>query len=278
MIDALSLVAYAWGAVAALMFVLWIVHLAIRNAAVVDVGWTFGVPLASAVYAWRAETVGPRLGLLLAMTLVWGTRLGVYLLFTRVIGQPEEGRYRELRARWATGLTLKFFGFFQLQGAIDVLLSLPALLVALGPDRHLSAVEWAGFFVWALGMAGEVAADRQLDRFKSNPAHAGKVCMVGLWRFSRHPNYFFEWVVWVGYAVYALGAPFGWLALACPAAMLYFLLRVTGIPATEAHALKTRGEAYQRYQQTTSAFVPWFPRKMPVPRAGSGINGPMSES
>ena len=263
MTEALSLVGLAWGAVALWMLALWVVHLVIRNAAIVDVGWTFGIPLATAVYAWRAGNDGPRLGLLLVMTVVWGTRLGLYLLLTRVVGQPEEGRYVEIRRRWATSLPLKFFAFFQFQGAIDVLLSLPALTVALSPSQELSAVEIAGFVTWAVGVAGEVAADWQLHRFKADPANAGRVCTAGLWRHSRHPNYFFEWLVWVGFALYALGSPFGWLALACPALMLYFLFRVTGIPATEAQALRTRGEAYRRYQETTSAFVPWFSRTPP---------------
>ena len=261
MTEALSLVGSAWGAVALLMFVLWVVHLVIRNAAIVDAGWAFGIPLAAAVFAWRVEGDGLRYGLLLAMTGIWGARLGLYLLFTRVLGQPEEGRYRELRRRWATRLPLRFFLFFQVQGLIDVFLSLPALIVALNPAPGLSAFEIAGFLAWAVGVVGEVAADRQLHRFKQDPASAGRTCAVGLWRYSRHPNYFFEWLVWVGYAVYALGSPFGWLALACPALMLYFLFRVTGIPATEEQALRTRGEDYRLYQQTTSAFVPWFPRR-----------------
>lgn len=260
MTEALSLVGFAWGAVAVLMLALWVAHLVIRNAAIVDVGWTFGIPLAAAVYAWRVENAGPRLGLLLAMTLIWATRLGLYLLLTRVIGQPEDGRYREIRARWATNLPMKFLAFFQLQGAVDVFLSLPALVVALSPAQHVSALEIGGLVTWAAGVVGEVAADRQLHRFKADPARARRVCTVGLWRYSRHPNYFFEWLVWVGYAVYALGSPFGWAALACPLLMLYFLFRVTGIPATEAQALRTRGEDYRRYQRTTSAFVPWFPR------------------
>jgi steroid 5-alpha reductase family enzyme len=260
MTEALAVVGVAWGAVALLMLALWVVHFVIRNAAIVDVGWTFGIPLAAAIYAWRAEDAGPRLGLLLAMTLIWGSRLGLYLLLTRVIGQPEDGRYREIRKRWATNLPVKFLAFFQLQAAIAVFLSLPALIVALSPAQQISVLEIAGLATWAAGLAGEATADRQLYRFRADRARAGRVCAAGLWRYSRHPNYFFEWLVWVGYALYALCSPFGWVALACPLLMLYFLFRVTGIPATEAQALRTRGEDYRRYQQTTSRFVPWFPR------------------
>jgi steroid 5-alpha reductase family enzyme len=225
------------------------------------VGWSLGIPIAAVVYAWRVDEGGLRLGLMVAMTAVWGGRLAFYLLRHRVLGQPEDARYGEIRRRWATHVPLKFLAFFQFQAAIDVFLSLPALVVALSPDQQLSALEIAGFLTWIVGLAGEVAADRQLRRFKADPGNLGRVCSVGLWRYTRHPNYFFEWLVWVGYALYALGSPFGWLALACPASMLYFLLRVTGIPATEAQAFRTRGESYRRYQRTTSAFVPWFPRR-----------------
>ena len=112
-------------------------------------------------------------------------------------------------------------------------------------------------------MAGEAAADAQLNKFKSDPSNKGRTCQVGLWRYSRHPNYFFEWLIWVAFALFALASPGGCWGLLSPALILYFVLRVTGIPATEAQAIRTRGEEYRRYQQTTSAFVPWFPKKIP---------------
>ena len=104
-------------------------------------------------------------------------------------------------------------------------------------------------------------ADAQLHRFKQDPANKGKTCQVGLWHYSRHPNFFFEWLIWVSYALYAMGSPsgaWGWLS---PALMLYFVTKVTGIPATEAQALRSRGDEYRKYQQTTSAFFPWPPKK-----------------
>lgn len=115
--------------------------------------------------------------------------------------------------------------------------------------------------IWVVAFAGEVTADRQLLAFKTNPQNKGKTCQAGWWRYSRHPNYFFEWLIWVSYALFASSSPWGWLAWLCPATLLYLLFKVTGIPATEAQALRSRGEAYRRYQQTTSAFVPWFPKQ-----------------
>ena len=99
-----------------------------------------------------------------------------------------------------------------------------------------------------------------LPNFKADPANKGAVCRVGLWGWSRHPNYFFEWLIWVSFAVFALGSPWGWVGICCPILMLYFLLRVTGIPATEAHAVRSRGEAYRQYQREVSAFVPRAPK------------------
>jgi len=115
--------------------------------------------------------------------------------------------------------------------------------------------------VWIVAIAGEGVADRQLARFRADPENRGKTCRAGLWRYSRHPNYFFEWVHWFTYVLLAFGSPYVWLTLAGPAVMLLFLYKVTGIPYTEKRALMSRGDDYRRYQETTSAFVPWFPRK-----------------
>jgi steroid 5-alpha reductase family enzyme len=109
-----------------------------------------------------------------------------------------------------------------------------------------------------IAVGGEALADFQLHRFKADPANRGKTCRAGLWNYSRHPNYFFEWLVWCAYALYACASPGGWAGLACPLLMFYFLFRVTGIPLTEAQAVKTKGEDYLDYQRTTSVFVPWF--------------------
>jgi steroid 5-alpha reductase family enzyme len=142
-----------------------------------------------------------------------------------------------------------------------VFFSLPALLAVVNPAPEFSLLEYAAAALWAVAFAGESTADRQLLHFKMEPTNAGRTCQQGLWRYSRHPNYFFEWLIWVSYALFAAASPWGWLASACPLVMLYLLLRVTGIPPTEAHALVTRGDEYREYQRTTSAFVPWVRRR-----------------
>jgi steroid 5-alpha reductase family enzyme len=247
-------------AVCALMLILWLIHFPLRNAAIVDGGWAGGLAILAILYASLGSGYGPRRLLIGVMGAVWGLRLSLYILFTRVFGHPEEGRYVELRRKWATNIPLKFLAFFEFQALLCVLLSIPFLVAARDPQPRSSPLEFAAAILWVLALAGESAADRQLHRFKLDPASKGKTCRAGLWRYSRHPNYFFEWLIWVSYALFALPSPGGLYALSAPALMLYFLFRVTGIPATEAQSLRSKGDDYRRYQKSTSAFIPWFPK------------------
>jgi steroid 5-alpha reductase family enzyme len=247
--------------VAAMMMLLWLIHLATKNAAIVDVGWAAGLGVLGIYYAVACPGYPARKWAIASMAAIWGFRLAAYLLFARVIGQPEEGRYVQLRREWKTNISLRFLFFFEFQAALDVVLSLPFLLACLDLRAPLGILEKAGSGIWLVAMIGEAVADLQLSAFKKNPKNKGKTCRAGLWNYSRHPNYFFEWLIWVGYATFAMGSPWGWVGLLSPALILYFLLGVTGIPATEAQALRSRGDEYREYQRTTSAFVPWFPKK-----------------
>jgi len=254
-----------WGtaSVATLMLILWAIHLYLKNAAIVDVGWAIGTGGLGVFYAILIPGDLHRRLLVGAMTGIWGLRLGLYLLFTRIIGHEEEGRYRALRREWKDNLPLKFLIFFEFQAVLCTVLSFPFLLSILNPAPRIGWLEWLGAGIWLAGMTGEAIADAQLAAFKRKKASRGHTCQAGLWHYSRHPNYFFEWLIWVGFGLLALAAPHGYLGLVSPALILLFLLRVTGIPATEAQALRTRGEEYRRYQQTTSPFIPWFPKSRP---------------
>jgi steroid 5-alpha reductase family enzyme len=249
------------GIVCAMMLVLWVIHLLIKNAAIVDFGWAAGLGLLAIYYATSGPGYAARKWTIATMVGVWSLRLSSYLLFTRVIGKPEEGRYMQLREDWKTNLPVRFLFFFEFQALLDVALSMPFLLACLNPRTPLGPAEYLGAGVWLVAMAGEALADHQLNTFKKNPSNKGKTCSVGLWNYSRHPNYFFEWLVWVGFATFGIASPWGVFGLISPALILYFLLGVTGIPATEAQALRSRGEEYRAYQLRTSAFVPWFPRR-----------------
>ena len=245
-----------------MMTVLWLVFLRINNAAIVDVGWGMGYSLIALMSCLMTDGVTARKVLVTAMVVLWGSRLALHLLFDRVLsGKPEDGRYQDIRARWGGNLNAKFFLFFQVQSVLILLLSAPVFLAEGNPDRAISPLEWAGVAVWAAALIGETLADRQLKGFKSDPGNSGRTCRAGLWNYSRHPNYFFEWMIWVGYFLIALPAPAGWIAAVSPLLMLLILVRLTGIPLSEAQALRTRGDDYREYQRTTSAFVPWFHKR-----------------
>jgi len=234
----------------------------IDNFGIVDVAWSLGFAPLAAFYGHFGGGAFPRRLLITAMAALWSLRLGGYLA-RRVLGHldKEDGRYQQLRRDWATTLNTKMFQFFQFQASLLVALAVPFLLAARNPAPGLHPLELAAAGLWLVALLGETLADAQLAAFKRNPANRGRVCDAGLWGWSRHPNYFCEWLVWVAFALFALASPWGWIALYCPALMLFFLLKVTGIKYTEDQLLRSKGEAYRAYQQRTSAFVPWPPRR-----------------
>jgi steroid 5-alpha reductase family enzyme len=252
--------AAGWILAAIVMTALWIWQRRMRNAGIVDAGWTLLVGSLAVFYAVTGDGEWARRSAIGWMMGSWSARLGVYILWDRVFGRPEDARYRTMRAQWGERADVEFFWFFQKQALAAAFFSLPALFASAGRAPMLSPLELGAAVLWIAGFAGETTADRQLLRFKKDPASRGRTCQAGLWRYSRHPNYFFEWVMWMAYALFASASPWGWIALACPAAMLYFLFNVTGIPPAEAQAVQSRGDEYREYQRTTSVFVPWFRR------------------
>ena len=261
---ALTLLLTALAGLCAGFALLYAVARRIDNYGIVDIAWSYAFAGLAIFYAFAGPGWPTRKVLNATMAALWSLRLGTHL-YRRVMGHHpvEDGRYVQLRKDWAGNFAAKMFGFFQLQAASIVLLGAAFLVVCLNPAPQLHTLELAGTALWLLALSGEALADAQLAAFKRDSANKGRVCAVGLWRFSRHPNYFFEWLIWVAFFVFALGSPRGWVAAIGPASILYLLLRVTGIPLTEEQALRSKGDAYRRYQATTSAFVPWFPKKLP---------------
>jgi steroid 5-alpha reductase family enzyme len=149
------------------------------------------------------------------------------------------------------------------QAAFVAIFSLPFLVAASNHATQGNGWLVAAVLVWALSLGGESLADRQLAAFRADPANRGHACRAGLWRYSRHPNYFFEWLHWFAYLLLGAGSPWWWLALAGPLLMGVSLVWFTGIPYVEAQSLRSRGEDYRRYQQETSMFFPWFPKRAP---------------
>lgn len=246
--------------VCAWMAFLWMVHLLMRNAAIVDAGWAFGIAFCAAFFAFNGSGAFPRRWLLALMVLIWGLRLGLHLLLNRIIGHPEEGRYAELRRKWGDNVALKFFVFYQVQALSCILLAIPFLLACLNDEPELNLLEQFAILLWVIATSGVTIADMQLNRFKTNKANEGRVCREGLWAWSRHPNYFFEWLIWLSYGLYALPAHWGFLGMIAPALILHFILNVTGIPPTEEQALRSKGDEYRKYQAEVSPFIPMPPK------------------
>ncbi len=242
------------------MFAGWVFQSRHREASIVDAIWALGIGSSCVFYALNGVGDPGRRTLVGFAGAYWGFRLGTYLLRNRVFGKPEDARYRKLRHMWGDSANRNFFFFFQFQALLILLFSLPAWVACNDPSRGLGAIDAFGALIAFGAIGGESLADRQLTRFRANPANKGKTCREGLWRYSRHPNYFFEWIHWFSYVVFGIGAANWWLTLLGPVLMFWFLYKITGIPWTEEQALKSRGEDYRDYQRTTSMFIPWTPR------------------
>lgn len=260
MISLLRIILAAWFFSALAMTGAYFVGRRIGNAGIVDAAWSFGVGILAVAYALLLNGHPLSRGVMALLAGVWSLRLGSYILFERVIGKPEDGRYLDLIAGWGTDAPRRLFRFFQFQAVFVVVFSLPLLPAALAEQRPALWQLAAALVVWGTAIAGESWADRQLAHWRSNPDNRGRTCRTGLWNYSRHPNYFFEWLHWWAYVALGITAPHGWLTLLGPGLMFIFLYRVTGIPYTEQQALKSRGEDYRRYQRDVSAFFPWPPR------------------
>jgi steroid 5-alpha reductase family enzyme len=243
------------------MLVLWLWQRRTQDASAVDAGWSACLGVLAVFYAVAAPGDPSRRLLMAFLVGFWAFRLAGYLVLHRVHGKSEDGRYKTLREKWGARAQPYFFILYMAQALLCVVLSVPFLLIAFNPSPDPQAVEIFGVFIWFVALIGETVADRQLAAFRAVETNRGRTCRLGLWKYSRHPNYFFEWLNWCAYALLALAAPFGWLGLVSPIIMLFLVLKVTGIPPNEEQALSSRGEDYREYQRTTSAFVPWFPQK-----------------
>ncbi|MEO6306086.1 MAG: DUF1295 domain-containing protein [Bacteroidia bacterium] len=252
----LSIPLISWAAVAVIMIIIFLWALKIKNNGIVDIFWAFNFTVIAAIIWYFADGEPQRINLVCGLAGLWSLRLGIYLLI-RVGGhiKEEEGRYKQLRLEWND---TKFFFFFQMQAFSNVMLSIPFFIIALNKNTEISILEYIGAGLWLLCIIGEGISDWQLAYFKKQPENKGKVCQYGLWNFSRHPNYFFQFSLWISVLIFALPSPYGWLAAICPLSIGYLIFKVTGIPMTEEQAVRSKGEAYKEYQRTTSAFVPWF--------------------
>jgi len=244
-----------------MMLLLWFYQLKSNNAGVIDIGWALGLVILAGIYAAGLPGYKFRESILFFMVFIWGFRLSGLLVNRFRRDAQEDRRYQKLRQDWGKFLQLKFLALFLFEGLLDLVLSVPFFLICLNPNPQISVFEWIAVGVWIVAFAGEVISDEQMRRFKKEQTNRNKVCQVGLWNYSRHPNYFFEWCMWLAYSLLALSAPHGWMGLISPVIMYHFLINVTGVPLAEEMALRSKGEEYRRYQITTSFFVPLPKRK-----------------
>jgi steroid 5-alpha reductase family enzyme len=246
----------------------WVVQQRTGNSGWVDTIWTFSVGLVGAASAlWPLEGApNARQWLVAAFVAAWSLRLGVHIA-VRTAGITDDPRYAEFAKEWGIGAPRRMFLFLQNQALGSIPLVFAIFVAAHFPSDALRLQDYLGVLILFLGLVGEAFADAQLKQFRERPANRGQVCDVGLWRWSRHPNYFFEWLGWLAYPViaispdYPLSYPWGFAALLAPAFMYWILVYVTGIPPLEAQMLRSRGERYRDYQSRTSIFFPLPPRE-----------------
>lgn len=259
----LLLLAYAGTLMVVIMTLVWWRQTYTRNAGIVDAWWSYNFGLLAILYFVMGNGEFWHAFFFTLIIVIWSARLGTHLLLRNTRHPAEDSRYRKLREEYGTREKFLMWRFFMYQAISNVLLSIPFLLATRITETNFSNWFYAGVIMAIVALVGETIADHQLKVFKQNPANAGKVCQSGLWNYSRHPNYFFEWLIWVSFALMAMDAPYGGLGWLSPMIMYYILNYVTGIPMLEELAVKTKGDSYRHYQQTTSAFIPWFKKSEP---------------
>jgi len=258
----MSLIEAALAALAglAILFTLvWLVQLRTRNAGLIDAVWAWTLGLLAVWYACRGPAPAQMRLLLALLGGTWGLRLGTHL-FLRNHGKPEDGRYRRFREQWGAAASRNLFWFFQFQVLFSMLLSVSFVVVAWSPAEPGSLCCAAAVLIWLLSVFGEGLADWQLEQFRKDPTSKGQVCRRGLWYYSRHPNYFFECLHWLAYVPLAAGSSFWWLTLASPLIMSWLLLKLSGVPLTEAQSALSR-PGYTDYIRRTSMLIPWPPKR-----------------
>ncbi|MHC4380209.1 MAG: DUF1295 domain-containing protein [Planctomycetota bacterium] len=249
-------------ALSGLMALAWVYLSKKHRLGHVDLLWAVVIGIQAAAYAWTSEGWVPRRIALTLLAGLWAMRLAAHLS-QRLGRDGEDGRYLAMAAAAGPRAPLFFFGFFQLQAVAAWVFAIPFAALVQDPEPAWRVWEVLGLGLWCASLVGNGIADRQLDRWRSDPANRGKTCRSGLWAWSRHPNYFFEWLLWCAYPLAAIGTPFLLLNLGIAALMLVMVTKVSGIPFTEQQALRSRGDDYRDYQASTSPFFLRPPSHVP---------------
>jgi len=253
---------FAAAAVVSLLYMTLVFFLALakKNNGVVDIAWGLGFILVAAIVFALRGNGQPRQWLALTLVLIWGGRLALHI-FRRNRGREEDFRYAAWRRQWGKFFVIRSFGqIFMLQGLLLLLVIAPVLMIVGQGQPPMNLLDLLGVLVWLTGFSFETIGDRQLASFIRDPANRGKLMTGGLWRYTRHPNYFGEAALWWGLGILALSSPRGWLGMTGPAAITFLLLFVSGVPLLEK---KYKGRPdFEEYKKRTSIIFPWFPKKL----------------
>lgn len=245
----------------AMMTILWVISVFIKNVSIVDLFWGFGFVVVSAFYFINTEGIFTRKIVLMSLVTIWGLRLSFYLTW-RNVGKGEDFRYRQFRKDYGENRYwwISFFQVFLLQGTLMWLISAPLLGAQYnGQNNQLNIFDYAGIAFWLTGFMFEAGGDHQLAVFKADPANKGKVLNSGFWRYTRHPNYFGDSAAWWGYGLICLAAG-SYIPVLGSVLMTALIIKISGVAMLE-RSLKEQKPQYREYIEKTSAFLPWFPKK-----------------
>jgi steroid 5-alpha reductase family enzyme len=232
--------------------------LAIKDNSIVDVGWGIGFIVLSAVLLIQSESVGLNQWVLFVLVTLWGSRLSLHI-FLRNHGKPEDFRYANWRKEWGNNVVIRsFLQVFMLQGIFIFIIALPIMMVKMSEATSFQVTDYIGIAVWIVGFYFEAIGDYQMMQFKKNHENKGKFITTGLWRYTRHPNYFGECIMWWGIFIISISSGHVWVSLISPVILTWLLTKVSGVPMLEK---KYEGnKEFEKYASKTSAFVPWFPK------------------
>jgi steroid 5-alpha reductase family enzyme len=267
--DLASFAAGQFVAMSVVMSVAWIVQQRTGNSGWIDAIWTFGtgaVGIMSSLIPLPAdESSTARRCALAALVALWSLRLGLHLV-QRSASRPDDPRYGELVRQWGSRASREMFILLQKQALVSLPLTLSIFVAAHSPATETRVQAALAITLVVVSIAGEAISDAQLRSFSRKPENSGRVCDIGFWRYSRHPNYFFEWSFWLAFPLLAIGGsvanPWGWLAVSGPLCMYWLLRFVSGVPPLEEHMVRRYGNAYRAYQRRTSAFFPLPQRRV----------------
>ncbi len=244
-----------------LMAILWLISIILHNASIVDLFWGFGFVIIASIYFLLTDGFASRKVIIMSLVAIWGLRLTIFLSW-RNFGKPEDFRYQEFRKKFGEKRYwwFSFFQVFLLQGVLMWLISSPILgTMYFTESNNLNVFDYIAIIVWVIGFFFESVGDYQLAKFKANPENKGKVMKLGLWKYTRHPNYFGDAAIWWGFGFFSIASGC-YLPFLGTLLMTFLLLRVSGVTMLE-RSLKIKKQGYKDYMRKTSAFIPWFPKK-----------------